>query len=408
MVMGLGKLGLPLATVIAEQGYSVYGYDKSKSLIESLQDNCFVTTEPGLTELLNNDPLDLKFDSQIPFEVANKLDVIFIVVPTPSLFNGEFSNEYLIDAINYLGPKLRFKTTRTVICIVSTVMPGSCDGELRERIEFVCDQKLGDKIGLCYHPEFIALGSVIKNLKFPDFHLIGRSQTWVTDVVRPVFKAITKNNPPFKEMNLLEAELVKISINNYVTMKITFANSIMLLSQKLSNCDIHTITSAIGLDSRIGSKYLTAGVPFGGPCFPRDTRAMQKIFKDMNIANSFSKVTSQINNDFSDFLVLKILDLCKKSDRIGILGVSYKSGTPVIEESPGVYIAQQLTSSGKKVYYYDDENANILDERITPLTLDSILDICDFFVFTRSISDSENIKRHLKDHGKNFLDLWNQ
>jgi len=271
LVVGLGKLGLPLAAVLANSGHSVLGYDRSIELVNTLNNNKFYSTEPGLVDLLNESK-DLSFFSSVNLEMIENTEVIFVIVPTPSLENGAFSNEFILQAFFEIGPLLKLKHNKTAICIVSTVMPGSCDVELRNGLESVTGQTLGEKIGMCYHPEFIALGSVIYNLQNPDFHLLGVSNSWVSDLVEQVFKSITKTEVPCKKMSLLEAEIVKISVNNYITMKISFANSLLSLCDNFNDVDINVITQAIGMDSRIGTKYLTAGAPYGGPCFPRDTR----------------------------------------------------------------------------------------------------------------------------------------
>jgi UDPglucose 6-dehydrogenase len=405
MVVGLGKLGLPLAALIAKSGHKVLGYDKSSSLIDSLNSGSFYSSEPGLSDLLSEKSTNLTFHSSINFDVLKDIELIFIVVPTPSLPNGAFSNEFIQNTISEICPKLRSKTSQTVICIVSTVMPGSCDGEISENLKLASGE-IQSRIGLCYHPEFIALGSVIKNLQFPDYQLLGVSDSWVLDVVEPIFKSIVKFTVPLKSMSLLEAEIVKIAVNNYITMKISFANSLLQLSDKFQNVNINNITEAVGLDSRIGSKYLTAGTPYGGPCFPRDTKAMAKLFNDSSVINSFPEITSNINQDFKNFLVKKILDQTSKSDIIGVLGVSYKVGTPVIDESPGVSIGLALLEKGMKIYSWDDEQAKIPHELILDLELDEILRLCDFFVITRGTPYKNLILDKLKSYNKKYLDLW--
>jgi len=179
-------------------------------------------------------------------------------------------------------------------------------------------------------------------------------------------------------MSVLEAEIVKISVNNYITMKISFANSLLQLCDHFDQVNIHTVTQAIGMDSRIGSRYITAGAPYGGPCFPRDTLAMSKLFKDFSISNSYPELTSKINSDHTEFLVNKVLKFTTKEDVIGILGVSYKTGTTVIDESPGVSLAASLLNNGMKVYTWDDQNVKVPNFSNIDLDLNQILELCDF------------------------------
>jgi UDPglucose 6-dehydrogenase len=407
LVVGLGKLGLPLAAVIANAGYKVLGYDKSLVLVESLNNREFYSSEPGLLNLLKKNSKKLSFKSSISFQDLESIDVIFIIVPTPSLPNGAFSNEHILKIIDELGIHLKLKQTKTAVCIVSTVMPGSCDGEIRNRIENITGEILGNKIGLCYHPEFIALGSVIRNLQFPDYQLLGVSNDWVAKLTEKVFQSVVKHKVPCKKMTLLEAEIVKLSVNNYITMKISFANSLLQLVDHFENVKIKIVTEAIGLDSRIGTKYLTAGAPYGGPCFPRDTLAMSKLFRDASITNSYSELTPRINRDYTTFLMNKISNLVNETDKIGILGISYKMGTPVIDESPGVSIAKACHEKGMQVYSWDDENAKIPDGSILDLELDEILKLCDFFVITRDTLELNKINDYLNKNNKRYINFWN-
>ena len=407
MVAGLGKLGLPLAAVIANAGNKVLGYDKSLPLIESLKNNSFHSSEPGLLELLQKNNNNLEFYSALNNDVLKNINLIFIVVPTPSLPSGAFSNEFIGKTISEIG-KVRIPKTRRelVICIVSTVMPGSCDGEINEYLKTAFGP-YEDNVGLCYHPEFIALGSVIKNLQFPDYQLLGVSKSWVLDSVEPIFKSITKSNVALLKMSLLEAEIVKLAVNNFLTIKISFANSLLQLEDRFKSVNFHTVTEAIGLDSRIGLKYLRAGAPYGGPCFPRDTAAMAKLFEDSSVESSFAKFTSKVNQDFNDYLVKKILNQTNKSDIIGILGVSYKENTPVIDGSSAISIAIGLLKEGMKIYTWDDEQAAIPNDSITSIGLEEILNKCDFFVITRNTKYKYFIIEKLKYDNKKYLDLWN-
>jgi UDPglucose 6-dehydrogenase len=148
----------------------VYGVDKSEELIQSLKSEKFFSSEPNLIKLLSKNSSSLKFSSTYD-DFIEDIDVIFVIVPTPSDQSGKFSNAILTEALKEIASKIKNKKSKTVIDIVSTVMPGSCDGIIKETIENYSGQKLGSKISLCYNPEFIALGSVINDMQFPDMHL---------------------------------------------------------------------------------------------------------------------------------------------------------------------------------------------------------------------------------------------
>jgi UDPglucose 6-dehydrogenase len=271
-VVGLGKLGLPLLALLANSGHKVFGYDKSSGLLELLKNGDCPYPEPGLSDLLKSGSKNIQYVSTIDQVVENS-EVCFVIVPTPSTPNGGFDNGVVLAVCEELGTSLRNMTKDFTVDIVSTVMPGSCDSEIRETLEKSSGIKLGQQLGLCYNPEFIALGSVIRDMQYPDMQLLGANSNKHAERVESVLHSITRKETPIRRMSLIEAELVKISVNNFVTMKIAFANMLGEIAQRIGNMDIDVITDAIGLDSRIGKKYLKAGTPFGGPCFPRDTKA---------------------------------------------------------------------------------------------------------------------------------------
>ena len=406
-VIGLGKLGLPLMALLAENNYQVYGVDKSEALIKSLKSQTFYSNETGLMDLLSTNQPRLHYSTSVS-EITEKIDLVFVIVPTPSEENGRFSNYYVLDAVKEIGFFLKDKDSGTVINIVSTVMPGSCDGIISQTLEQTSGRKIGLDVGLCYSPEFIALGSVVKDMQFPDMHLVGFSHQWAGDLLEVVLKRIAKNQVPCLKMSLIEAELVKISVNNFVTMKIAFANSLMQIADHLGNIDIDKVTSAIGLDSRIGRSYMKAAAPYGGPCFPRDTRALTSIFLDAGMPVSLSSTTEKMNLSYVKYVSEKVLSAVNISQSIGVLGISYKPGTPVIDESPGLLITNVLIQSGNKVLVWDDEGATDPTSMAESCELDDILERADYFIITRNLKNFGAILSRIKENKKNYLDLWRQ
>jgi UDPglucose 6-dehydrogenase len=407
LVVGLGKLGLPLCAILAESGHQVFGVDKSKELVENLNSGRFQSTEPKLMELLTKNSLNLIFSNNYG-DFIEEIDIVFIIVPTPSDSMGKFSNSILVEALKEVVEKIKSKQSHTVIDIVSTVMPGTCDGIIRDTIECTSGQKLGEKISLCYNPEFIALGTVINDMQYPDMQLLGCSDEWAGDLLQSVLLSMVLKPVPCKRLNLLEAEMVKISINNYVTMKISFANSLMQLAESLGDVDIDKVTNAIGMDSRIGSKYMKAAAPYGGPCFPRDTRAMTFLFDSADIPWSLSSTTENLNKNHVHFITQKIISALPLDAKVGILGISYKSGTTVTEESAGVLIANNLMDKSVKVITWDDQNAEVPGYPELNRELSIILNEADFFVITRPLDDIESITQALGERGKGFIDIWRQ
>ena len=156
----------------------------------------------------------------------------------------------------------------------STTTPGAVDTVLIPMIEKETGWKCGPDFGFCYNPEFIALGNVVNGLLEPDMVLIGESDKASGDALEDAYRRYNRNQPRIARMSIISAELTKISLNSYITMKISFTNQLRMIAEHFPNADIHDILDAIGSDSRIGSKYLRPGLSFGGPCFPRDNRLL--------------------------------------------------------------------------------------------------------------------------------------
>jgi UDPglucose 6-dehydrogenase len=205
---------------------------------------------------------------------------------------------------------------------------------------------------------------------------------------------------------------VKIAINNFVTMKISYANSLYQAAEKIKGIDIDRVTNAIGLDSRIGNKYLKGAAPYGGPCFPRDTRALAALYGNLEISDALPIATEQVNNSHVEFIKGYVVQNIEGSKKVGVIGISYKPGTPVIEESPGVAIVDALMDQGLDVTTWDDEGAVVSTASPTKAkaetSLEMLLENVDFVVVTRPLDNAAQILRKISDSGKPWLDLWRQ
>lgn len=350
-VVGLGKLGAPLAAVLASKGHQVIGVDVNCEFVESINCGKAPVGEPQLQDLISAYHNNLRATLNYEEAVLNS-EITFLIVPTPSRADGLFSNEYLLKALEKVGEALSKKVGYHLVVITSTVTPGATQGELKKALEESSGKEVGAEIGLCYNPEFIALGTVVRDMLFPDMILIGESDEKSGDLLESVYRSICAKNPPIKRMNLVNAEIAKLAVNTFVTTKISYANMLSDICDRLPQADVDVVTDAVGLDSRIGSKYLKGAVAFGGPCFPRDNKALAAIAQTLGARADLAIATQGINEYQNErlFLILKNLGLSKK---IGILGLSYKPGTYVVEESQGVKIANQLSQEGAEVFAFD-------------------------------------------------------
>lgn len=351
-VVGLGKLGSPLAAVLASKGHEVIGMDLNSQVVEAINQGRAPVAEPHLQELIDASKGRLTATTDYGKAILGS-DLTFMIVPTPSDEKGVFTNKYVIESLESLGAALRLKQGYHVVNITSTVMPGSCDGEIRAALEAASGRTVGKDVGLCYNPEFIALGSVVHNMLFPDMILLGESDPSAGEMLESVYKTCCVKNPPVMRMNLVNAELTKISVNTFVTTKISYANMLAEICEHIPGSDVDVITEAIGMDSRIGSKYLKGGIGYGGPCFPRDNKAFAKLAHSLGARPDLAEATDRLNNYQTERLKAAAKKLLAGRRRVGILGLSYKPNTPVVEESQGVALALALAEEGMTVSVYD-------------------------------------------------------
>lgn len=351
-VVGLGKLGAPAAAVFAAKGHEVTGLDVNLTLVNDIRAGKAPVEEPRLQDMIDAGRARLTATSD-PVEAIQRSDVSFIIVPTPSDASGRFSNDYVLAAIEGLGKGLRAKTDYHVVAVTSTVMPGSTGGVIREALERSSGRRVGVDLGLCYNPEFIALGSVVDNMLEPDFILIGESDARAGTLVASVYESVCAKRPPVRRMNFVNAELAKISVNTFVTTKISYANMLADLCDRLPEADVDVVAEAIGSDSRIGRKYLRGAVGYGGPCFPRDNVAFAALATSLGAHADIAVGTDTINRYQIDRLATAVATHVPPRSRVAVLGMAYKPNTPVIEESQGVMLAQRLSKEGYSVVIHD-------------------------------------------------------
>lgn len=346
-VIGLGKLGLPLLASVAEAGYPVVGYDSDHSRAVRLKNSEFDSPEPGLSALLRKNADKLQFTSDEKDLAA--ATIAYIIVPTPSIANGEFTNQFVFDALTKLLKAWESAESEKCIVVVSTVMPGTCRQIVEELIPSFQSKS---SISVIYSPEFIALGTVIQNLTDPDMVLVGCSSPGEASLHLEIQSRMTGSKPVFC-MSFEEAEIAKLLVNAFVTMKISFANSIAEIAEKFGIEDSSYISSAIGSDSRIGRKYLRPGFGFGGPCFPRDVRALKSIYDNFGLSSDLPTAIECVNQRQVERVANKLHRLRPTVESIGIFGLTYKPDSTVTEESQSLGLAYALAKRGLRVLVFD-------------------------------------------------------
>lgn len=349
-IIGVGKLGICYAIILAKAGYKIFIYDINISILDNIKNDTYNYNEEGLNDLISKYKSNLILVYNLT-DIYNNCDIIFSYIQTPSLENGLYNHTYIDNFINELLTINNDNDDDKIIIINSTVIPEYCNS--------IKDKLKSKNFSLCYNPSFIAQGSIINNIINPDIVLIGiddnndNNYNKIIEIYDNIFNDNDNDNKNskeiYKKMNLLEAEITKLSINCFITTKITYANMIgdYLINK---NCNPDIVLNAIGSDSRIGNKYLNYGFGYGGPCLPRDNKALYEYGKinnyDFNICN--------INDDNnSKHLYYQYEKLKETKEPIEFRYITYKDNSDILEQSQKLELAILLANNKNKVIIYE-------------------------------------------------------
>ena len=385
VVIGLGKLGACLAAVLADAGFTVCGVDIDEGKVDKVNRGEAPVFEPGLRDLVKRGRENGRLSATISYEIAyrNGADATFIVVPTPSNPDGSFSLKHVEEAAQKVGEVMSRRNAYHLIVVVSTVSPGSMV-KVKRVIKEASASMYKRDWGLAYNPEFIALGNVIEGLRNPDFVLIGESDKRAGDTLEEIYTYVrfthtTPKSPcllrdpydtPIKRTSFINAEIAKIALNSYVTMKISFANTLAEICEKTEGGDVDVVTDVLGEDGRIGAKYLKGGLGYGGTCFPRDNKAFIRFavldgFPPNHTRCKLAKASDAVNCMIPSRIVHIIRDLgLPVGSRVGVLGLTYKPGTNIVEESQALTVAHYTSLWGYDVLAFDPTQRVIMEALI--------------------------------------------
>ena len=349
-LIGAGRLGICLALLIERAGFDVIASDVREDYVERLQNKVIFTNEPHVQDYLSqSENIEFTTDNQ---KLIDESDIIFTLVQTPSLEDGSYD----VSAVWKVVQDLQNSNTEGKSFVVGcTTNPGDCD-------EF---QKMLD-MDVYYNPEFIAQGSIIKDLQNADMVLLGGKGKHL-DALKELYYLIQFG---FKDANVhtmsaKAAELTKIAINCFLTTKISYANMIgeVLALSKLDT-EIDTVLNAIGSDSRIGNKYLNFGFGFGGPCFPRDNRAFAAHAKSVGVQHNIGFTVDAFNEEHAEFIKEYFMHKNKKHLPFAFKYLTYKPGIDILTESQQYRLCLDLLDEGFDVYCMDDAIIHLCDDRI--------------------------------------------
>ena len=360
-LIGTGRLGICFALLMAEAGYDVLASDTREDYVKDLQNFIIGDSEPEVQELLQrvdvNEHLEFTTDNK---RVIRECDPIFTLVPTPSLDDGSYDVSAVWDVVNEIKEEMTSIANYTKSFVVGcTTNPGDCDKFKEE---------LPESVDVYYNPEFIAQGTIIKDLRHADMILIGGDGKH-NDLLEEIYTKIQEGHrfggTLTYFMKMKSAEIVKIAINTYLTTKISYANMLgqVMISSGLGD-EVPLALEAIGTDERIGNEYMRFGFGFGGPCFPRDNKAFASFAKEVGVEFNIGETTDNFNNAHAKFL--KEYFISKNKNKLPFVfgSIAYKPGTDILTESQQYRLCLDLLEEGYKVYVIDDCVKGKCDDRI--------------------------------------------
>jgi len=344
-IIGAGRVGLVVAACFAKMGNKITVVDIDEDKIAEINSRVSPVAEPGLDEILNQSEIEVTSD----YGKVMDSEAIFVCVNTPAKKDGSISLENIVAATVQIGNILKSGGGYPLITIKSTVVPGTSE-ELILPILESSGKRAGQDFGFCVSPEFLTGGKGIEDFMNSARIIIGEHDTKSGDMLCDlcqVFKA------PIMRTDLRTAEMIKYASNIFLAAKVSFINEIGNIC-KLLGIDVYEVARGMGFDDRIGAKFLNAGLGFGGPCLPKDLKALIARAKEIGYEPRLLEQVLSLN----ERQTLKVLELLKRhipvrGSTVGLLGLAFKPGTDDISDSMAVTIAATLTEEGAKIKAYD-------------------------------------------------------
>ncbi len=351
-MIGTGYVGLVSGVCFADFGHTVICVDKDAEKIKTLNSGGVPIFEPGLKNLVSKNVAEgrLSFTTDVKDAVA-QADAVFIAVGTPSRRgDGHADLSYVYAAAEEIA---QYIDGFTVIVNKSTVPVGTGD-----EVEAIIRKARPDaEFAAVSNPEFLREGAAINDFKRPDRIVVGTEDAQAIDVMKELYRPLFLNETPMLFTSRRTSELIKYAANAFLAMKITFINEMADLCEKVG-ANVQEVSRGIGLDGRIGRKFLNAGPGYGGSCFPKDTLAIVKTAQDYGSPLQIIETVERVNKDRKKAMAAKIIDACGgsvKGKTVAVLGLAFKPNTDDMRDAPSLDIVPALTHAGAAVRAYDPE-----------------------------------------------------
>ena len=363
-VIGTGYVGLVTGAGLADFGNDVICCDIDERKIEALNRGEIPIYEPGLDTIVKRNVAEgrMKFTTDLP-EAIRSSRAIFIAVGTPPKPDGSADLRYVEEVARSIA---RYMNGPKLVVTKSTVPIGT--GRMIERI--LAEAGGGHRASIVSNPEFLREGSAIEDFMRPDRVVIGASDQEAADLMKQIYAPLHSLEIPFVVTNVESSELIKYAANGFLATKISFINEIAVLCELLG-ADVQDVARGIGLDSRIGPKFLQAGPGFGGSCFPKDTSALADIAQRLGYEFQLIEAVLRVNHEIKERMVGKVADALDgelRGKTIAILGLAFKPETDDMRDSPTITLIKGLQKEGALVRAYDPQamdNARTMFDSVT-------------------------------------------
>ena len=347
-IIGSGYVGLVSGACFSDLGNTVTCVDNNKEIIDKLNKGIIPIYEPGLQELVERNLKNkrLFFSKDISSSIK-KSDILFICVGTPTK-NNKANLKYVYNVVKSIKSNLN----KYKIIVTKSTVPVTTGDKIEKILNLKKNQNKFDVIS---NPEFLREGEAIRDFQYPDRVVIGTDSKKANQIMKNLYLPLIKKGSRYINTSRRSAELIKYASNAFLATKITFINEIANLCEK-SNIDVQDVATGMGLDDRIGSRFLRAGPAYGGSCFPKDTRALVSTGKIFKANLSVVKSVINSNENRNKLLLDRIKIIMKnkiKNKSITFLGVTFKSGTDDMRESPSLKMIPSLVKKGASISYYE-------------------------------------------------------
>jgi UDPglucose 6-dehydrogenase len=348
-MIGAGYVGLVSGACFADFGHQVVCLDKDANKVAALNRGEIPIFEPGLDDLVKANMQQGRLEFATDTARVKDADAVFIAVGTPSRRgDGHADLSYVYEAVREIAPLL---SSKAVVITKSTVPVGT--GDEIERI--LREVRRDADIQVVSNPEFLREGAAIQDFKHPDRIVVGTEDMGARNVIAEIYRPLYLNTPPLIYVSRRTAELIKYAANAFLATKITFINEIADLCEQVG-ADVQEVSRGIGLDNRIGGKFLHAGPGFGGSCFPKDTTALLKTAQDYGVALRIVETVSSVNEQRKRAMARKVvsaLDGSVRGKTVAVLGLTFKPNTDDTRDSPAIPLITALQDLGATVRGYD-------------------------------------------------------